>query len=224
MTTSIDEATDDRFLWKIGHAPASDVFSTSATWDYLYPEGTKVDWYESVWIKGRIPKHSFIAWLNARDRLLTRDKLIRWGLSVPSHCLLCSNHAESRQHLFFDCSYSGELWQYFLDKAHLSSPSCFEDKLRWLKNPVRDRNIAQILRLAFQASVYLIWRERNSRLHSAVSKPVSLLLLEVKNILRIHLGHLTQTKDYPSGSHSLDHLVWSVSLMMWYLISVTFSV
>lgn len=34
-------------------------------------------------------KHAFITWLVMRDRMMTRDKLITWGIDVPPTCLLC---------------------------------------------------------------------------------------------------------------------------------------
>ncbi|KAG7539011.1 Reverse transcriptase zinc-binding domain [Arabidopsis suecica] len=189
-----DEAEDDVYLWKIGDGSASNMFSTAKTWDFLHPPGPTVDWSDSVWFKGRIPKHSFIAWLNSRHRLHTRDRLIRWGLAIPSICLLCSSGDETRQHLFFDCSYAAEVWHYFSDKAHVSPPTLFEDGVRWLKNPCRDKNTAWILRLAYQASMYYIWKERNSRLHSSSSKPSSALILEIKSILRCHLDPLSRAQ------------------------------
>ncbi|XP_020874182.1 uncharacterized protein LOC110226574, partial [Arabidopsis lyrata subsp. lyrata] len=119
---------------------------------------------------------------------------IRWGLNVPSVCLLCNSQNESRQHLFFDCSYAAEVWQYFTRKAHVFPSYLFEDGVRWLKNPCHDKNIALILRLAFQASMYSIWRERNSRLHTASSRPASALVFEIKNILRCHLDPLSRAQ------------------------------
>lgn len=38
-----------------------------------------------------------------RNRLSTGNRLISWGLNVPSSCLLCYAHAESVEHLFFTC-------------------------------------------------------------------------------------------------------------------------
>ncbi|KAG7558973.1 Endonuclease/exonuclease/phosphatase superfamily [Arabidopsis thaliana x Arabidopsis arenosa] len=99
---------DDKFLWKIGDSPPSSKFSASSTWHFLNPPGPAVFWHESVWFKGAIPKHAFITWVVARQRLHTRDRLIRWGLNVPSSCLLCNSFDETLQHLFFDCVFSNE--------------------------------------------------------------------------------------------------------------------
>ncbi|KAG7567328.1 Reverse transcriptase zinc-binding domain [Arabidopsis thaliana x Arabidopsis arenosa] len=194
LVNRLEDADDDVYLWKIGDRQASNVFSTSHTWDHLHPPGLGVDWYDSVWFSGRIPKHSFITWLNARHRLQTRDRMIRWNMAVPPACLLCNLEDESRQHLFFDCSYYADIWKYFCDKAHVSPPNLFDDGVRWMKNPCRDKNTALILQLAFQASIYYIWKERNSRLHISSSKPDAAIILEIKSILRCHLDPLTRAQ------------------------------
>ncbi|XP_010421256.1 PREDICTED: uncharacterized protein LOC104706740 [Camelina sativa] len=172
------------------------MFSTARTWESLFPTGPKVAWFASVWFKGRIPKHAFIAWINSRNRIHTRDRLIRWGLNVPSACLLCNAHDETRQHLFFDYGYSAEIWLYFTLKAQVSPPLLFDDRTIWLKNPSRDRNICLILRLAYQASMYLVWKERNSRLHNNMSHPTSLLITQIKQILRCHLDPLSRAQRH----------------------------
>ncbi|XP_019100863.1 PREDICTED: uncharacterized protein LOC109132872 [Camelina sativa] len=197
------EVQDDFYLWKIGDAAPSNSFSTADTWRHLHPPGIKVDWFDSVWFKGRIPKHAIIAWLNSRHRLLTRDRLVRWGFAVPSTCLLCSSMDETRQLLFFDCSYTKEVWHHFTGKVHLSPPSTFEAGVRWLKNPCRDKNITWILRLLYQASVYSIWKERNSRIHSSIFRPASALIQEIKNIIRAHLGPLTLKQRLSNPGDSL---------------------
>ncbi|CAA0382872.1 unnamed protein product [Arabidopsis thaliana] len=170
---------DDKFLWKIGDGVPSSTFSTSQTWNHLNPPTAIVDWYEAVWFKGRIPKHAFITWLATRQRLNTRDRLISWGLHVPSLCLLCNSHDESIQHIFFDCSFSNEVWVFFTSRARVIPPFLFEDVVRWLKVPSGNKNVSLILKLAFQASIYAIWKERNARLHISSSRPPASIISEI---------------------------------------------
>ncbi|KAL1193265.1 hypothetical protein V5N11_017098 [Cardamine amara subsp. amara] len=88
-------------------------------------------------------------------------------MDIPSTSLHCNSMMESRQHLFFDCSFISEVWSFFTSRAHLSPPTSFDDSLRWMKDPSRTTNISLILRLIYQAAIYAIWRERNSKLHNA---------------------------------------------------------
>ncbi|WZY70486.1 uncharacterized protein LOC106376634 [Brassica napus] len=154
---------------------------------------------------GRIPKHAFISWLVAWNRLATRDRLRAWGLEVPPNCLLCSGCEESRQHLFFDCVYSYEIWMYFCSRIQVNPPTGFEDCLRWLKTSSTDPNILLIIKLVFQAVVYMIWKERNSRLHSSVSRPPQAIIQEVKQTIRLKLDPLSRNMRITSSS-SLTYL------------------
>ncbi|XP_010480532.1 PREDICTED: uncharacterized protein LOC104759286 [Camelina sativa] len=189
------DGEDDCFLWKVGEAEPSDIFSTATTWDHLNPPLDTKDWYEAVWFKEKIPKHAFVAWLAALNRLTTKDRLISWGLAVPPHCLLCGNHEESRQHLFFDCVYAEQVWQYFYSRAAVTPPNLFLDALVWLKRPCRNRNVAAILKLTFQASIYLLWKERNSRLHTSTSRPPVNLIQEIKVIIRSRLEPFSRIQN-----------------------------
>uniref|UniRef100_A0A5B6YSU5 Reverse transcriptase zinc-binding domain-containing protein n=1 Tax=Davidia involucrata TaxID=16924 RepID=A0A5B6YSU5_DAVIN len=44
-------------------------------------------------------------WLLMKGRLSTRDKLHQWGIADSSLCLLCNNHEETIDHLFFECPF-----------------------------------------------------------------------------------------------------------------------
>lgn len=194
---------DDTYMWKVGDSRASLKFSASATWHFLNPPRVEVDWYKGIWFSGRIPKHKFIAWVAARKRLHTRDRLISWGLNVPTSCLLCNSTAESSQHLFFNCPFSSAVWSFFTSKANVSPPPLFEHCLRWIKDPSRDGNIALILKLAFQASIYTIWKERNGWLHSNISRPSCALIVDIQNIIRYRLDPLSRSQMFvpPSVSY-----------------------
>lgn len=137
LSAIISSDEDDRYLWKTGTSSPKDTFSTSETWKTLHPQGSSVFWCDQVWFTGRIPKHAFITWITARDRLVTRDRMLSWGISVPSAFILWNAGDETRQHLFFDCSFSSAVWSFFCIRFHLSPPTPFEDILWWLKDPTR---------------------------------------------------------------------------------------
>lgn len=86
----INSDQDDKYLWRLGDGVPTETFSTSRTWNHLYNQAPEVDWYEAVWFKGRIPKHAFLTWVSARNRLPTRDRMLSWGLQVPNMCVLCN--------------------------------------------------------------------------------------------------------------------------------------
>ena len=123
----------------------------------------------------------------------TRDRLQRWGMNVPPECLLCTGSEESRQHLFFDCAYSSEVWSFFCSRLHLSPPTLFEECLRWLKDPTPDDNVLLIVRLIFQAVIYVVWKERNSRLHTGLCRPPQAIIQEIQQTIKLRLDPLSRS-------------------------------
>ena len=126
------------------------------------------------------------------NRLATRDRLRGWGVDVQPNCLLCVGNDECRQHLFFDCVYSSEIWHYFCSRLHLTPPTLFEDCLRWLKDSTSDTNILLIVKFIFQAVIYMVWKERNSRLHTSLCRPPQAIIQDIKQTLRLRLDPLSR--------------------------------
>ncbi|XP_013595187.1 PREDICTED: uncharacterized protein LOC106303476 [Brassica oleracea var. oleracea] len=54
---------------------------------------------------------------------------------------------ECRQHIFFDCPYSGEVWSFFYSRLHLSPPPLFEEGLR-----------SHPWRICFWSKSAVVWR------------------------------------------------------------------
>lgn len=53
-----------------------------------------------------IPNFSLLLWLVFRHRLLTKDRMIRFGMKKESICYLCNCWSETIKHLFLDCLYA----------------------------------------------------------------------------------------------------------------------
>ena len=64
-----------------------------------------------VWGKGCIPKLAFTLWLAVQGKLMTKDRLRKWGMqNVDLTCVLCGG-IESVDHLFFACTFAKSVWQ-----------------------------------------------------------------------------------------------------------------
>lgn len=190
----VDCQDDDSYLWKADHQAPSNKFSAAKAWLALNPQDPIIPWHKSVWFKNHIPKHAFMTWVVAWNRLHTRDMLRRWIINVPSSCILCNSRDESRDHLFFDCVFSTRIWRHFTVKANLNPPTQFLYCLLWLQSSSRDKNLAYITNLIFQASIYAIWRERNARIHSAISRPSSSIIKDIKLIIRARLDPIDRAR------------------------------
>lgn len=149
-------------------------------------------WHPQVWFQGMTPKHAFITWVLARNRLGTRDRLRAWGMQVPATCVLCNTSEESRQHLFFDCLYSLEIWAFFCSRLSITPPVMFEEGLRWLKNPLSDEFVKLIVRLLYQATVYYVWKERNGRIHNHAFRSAQATITETKQLIQAKLDPLSR--------------------------------
>ncbi|XP_021767724.1 uncharacterized protein LOC110732114 [Chenopodium quinoa] len=142
---------------------------------YKWLQGSmeKVNWYDWVWNHFNIPKHTFINWLSALDRLRTRDKLVQFGVCDSTECLLCGEDVETSNHLFFACSYSAKVIDdvaYWLGLHN----SLLHSLNNWKNWKERGKNsIQQRVALAcLSAVVYNIWMARNHALwYKVVLRP-----------------------------------------------------
>ncbi|XP_020890764.1 uncharacterized protein LOC110230885 [Arabidopsis lyrata subsp. lyrata] len=108
-----DEEDHDFYSW-LGRDSNLIKFPTAETWDSLRLKAPAKAWSSSVWYKGATPKHAFNMWLAQLDRLPTRDRLIAWGMPISPACCICSQFAESRDHLFLRCVFSEQIWKLIL--------------------------------------------------------------------------------------------------------------
>lgn len=88
-------------------------FSSSLIYQSLQEPLPNVPWYRLIWIKKGIPKHKSLAWLMLLNRCPTRDRLLSWNLQTDPSCLLCNQVNESRDHIYFTCSFSSDVWNHF---------------------------------------------------------------------------------------------------------------
>ncbi|VVB04067.1 unnamed protein product [Arabis nemorensis] len=147
-------------------------------------------------------------WITIRDKQTTRDRLRGWRLDIPPGCLLCASAAESRGHLFFNCSYSNEVWTAFFNHRKLSPPVLFEDIVSWVQSSTKNKKLKSIVKLIFHAVVYYIWKEHNSRLHSSQVKTQQAVVKEIQLLLRAKLAGLAKEGVGPliQPSSILSHI------------------
>lgn len=59
-------------------------------------------------------------------------------------------------------------------------------------NPSPDEFVKLIIKLVFQASLYYIWKERNSRIHNQSFRPAQAVIHEMKQIIQARLDPLSR--------------------------------
>ena len=132
------------------------------------------------------------------DRLATGARMLRWNRGETGVCYLCTSCIESRDHLFFACSYSAEVWEALargLFQHHYTSD--WTHLLTIVSAQRKDRVVSFLMKYIFQTTVYTIWHERNRRRHDEAPKPAANLIQWIDKQMRNRITTIQRQKDRP---------------------------
>ena len=175
----------------------SEKFSIKSAWNSSRAQGDLVCWSSLVWFSGRIPKAAFCLWLAIREPLYTQD---RWFIYDPTvRCLLCNAQLENHHHLFFECPISSQIWRSVQNKGVFNVPAQnWFNMIEWISTEWRNDNLThQSWKLSLAVTVYIIWQERNSRLHGKPANGITHIIEKIFELIRIKLSSL---KGLPTSS------------------------
>ena len=92
----------DEILWNnTRHAK----LSISVIYSDIAPRNTPPPWLDLIHHPFSVPKFAITSWLILQSRLLTKDRMIYFGMDTNASCELCATEAESHPHLFSGCNY-----------------------------------------------------------------------------------------------------------------------
>lgn len=186
---------DDVALWRGRDNRFKACFSTYETWNQTRTVLPSRAWYSGVWFSNATPKYSFIVWLATLNRLATGERMISWTAGVNASCVFCRDPLETRDHLFFSCSFSNHIWKTLVGGIlHSSYTSDFNTLLSILTDSSVTNTTQFILRYVFQATIHTLWHERNRRRHGEIAKTASTILKALDQTVRTRLYSL-QTQD-----------------------------
>ncbi|XP_039028242.1 uncharacterized protein LOC120162129 isoform X1 [Hibiscus syriacus] len=83
-------------------------------WQEIRYKKEKVPWEILVWHPGHIPKNALISRMAILDWLLTKSRLLSFGLAIDGERDLCMKESETREHLFFECEVFRLIWSSIL--------------------------------------------------------------------------------------------------------------
>lgn len=127
------------------------------------------------------------------------DRLAAWDPEGLTTCLLCGSSDESRDHLFFQCSYSLVIWRLILQRVLITTiPTGWSVILQWLLIAHPDSLHRLALLQAWQAAIYEIWCERNRRFHDGLTLVPSRVWRMIISALRDKCSSMV-AKDYARG-------------------------
>ena len=144
-----------------------------------------MQWSKCIWFPEATPRFAFLSWLAVRNRLATGDRILRWNPFVISTCWLCKEELETRDHLFFECIYSKEVWSGTI--GNLVGNVCiyqWDRVLQAVVNEMQERHSTFLLRYSFQAVVHVLWIERNVRRVEDPVQPATCLIARMDKLVR----------------------------------------
>ena len=100
------------------------------------------------------------------------NRPIAWGMNVRETYCNCQKEKETRDHFFFGCSYAKNIWKEILQLCGLHRDvGPWEEELTWAVQRIKGKALISIvLRIAWRAFVYFVWKERNRRLHNELAE------------------------------------------------------
>ncbi|CAH1434531.1 unnamed protein product [Lactuca virosa] len=184
----LDPLMADKVLWRKRDGNLVD-FDIQQVWNDINECGLKVSWVHLVWFKQRIPRHSFILWLAIQERLMTQDRMRFWDKNKNLNCTLCNIQPDSHSHLFFECPYSAFVWKAVKDRVEIRSDShSWIELVEELQILFKGKSIRVfIMKIAFAATVYHVWRERNFRLFRKGKTEEMKVVLNIFEEIRLKL-------------------------------------
>lgn len=182
---------EDDCLWKRESGDFRTGFSTSQTWNLIRAHAPKVSWSTGIWFPEATPKFAFLAWIAIQNRLATGERVLRWNPQAISICWLCKREMETRDHIFFECAYSMEVWRVTVGNLVGSGVIYQWDQVvRLVVNGTWERCVKFLFRYCFQAVVYALWQERNIRRAEEKSQPISCLIARLEKLVRNRITSL----------------------------------
>lgn len=111
--------------------------------------------------------------------------MAQWSASVDTSCIFCQVPVETVDHLFFECSYSKQIWEK-LARGVLRDrfTSSWSDIRRIIVDEDQDKMLLFTIRYVFQTAVHSIWRERNRRRHGEAASPYALIAKLIDKTMR----------------------------------------
>ncbi|AAF99801.1 T2E6.13 [Arabidopsis thaliana] len=134
--------------------------------------------------------------------LSTGDRMQFWNNGSDVKCTFCSTSIETRDHLFFSCSYASSIWTAIAKNVlqHRFSTD-WQAIVNYISETQTDRIRSFLSRYIFQLTVHTVWKERNDRRHGEEPRTSANLISWMDKQIRNQLSIIISTGDrrYENG-------------------------
>ncbi|RVW42464.1 putative ribonuclease H protein [Vitis vinifera] len=191
---TIRRGVEDLFRWKENKNGTFSVksFYSSLSRDTKPPFPARTIW--TPWVPIRA---SFFGWEAAWNRLLTIDRLKRFGWSIPNRCFLCKQEEETTDHLLLFCEKARMLWLLIFSLFGVQwvmHSSVKRNLLGWHGSFVGKKR-EKAWRAAPLCLMWTIWKERNRRAFNDIERNdqdiKSIFLYTFVNWVRVYIEEHT---------------------------------
>ncbi|GJZ47554.1 RNA-directed DNA polymerase, eukaryota [Tanacetum coccineum] len=160
----------DRFSWSLD---TSGDFLVSSTRAHIDDNTLTSGNFATRWSNYIPRKVNIFIWRLVLDKLPTRHNLSLRGLDLESlMCPICHWSVENTLHRFLGCDLAQEVWLKIARWGGLDWPSVtsLDDLFVWVDSHPNSRNQKRCLKSITYASLWILWRHRNTVLFK--DKPV----------------------------------------------------
>ncbi|XP_074296858.1 uncharacterized protein LOC141627515 [Silene latifolia] len=121
----------------------------------------------------------------ARVTLLTKQRLLKYGVMCDGLCCICASSQETQDRLFFDCQFSLQCLQLVSQWLGLQWPvSSLADLLNWRCKSLLKK---QVMMASIASLVYHIWLSRNKARHEGSVPRPGVVLHQVQDMVKYRL-------------------------------------
>ena len=170
-----------------------------------------VNWHYTIWFPQAIRRHAFIVWMVIQDRLVTQDKLLKWGLINSMSCVFYLASVKDRNHLFFGCQFTAGIWLRIIRLCgNFNMPRNWENEFLWVISTKGKSFYSITTRIAWGATIYHLWRQRNSRIHENIFSPTDAIFHLICNDIRLRVSGIQKVDDNHANRSMCER--WSFPL------------
>ena len=136
-------------------------------YDHMMGDQQKPIWTCLMFKNAARPKAYFTMWIMMNQRLVTVDRLAKWGVVVEKTCVLCKSADENVEHLFMQCNFARRMWGRLLtwiEKQNTVSMA-WEHFMQWCIVHGKGKSSASpMFKTILAEGIHGLWMERNSRI------------------------------------------------------------
>jgi hypothetical protein len=181
----LQDSVQDSWRWTLN---PNHGYSVKEAYRYITDSGAMVDrsQVDDVWSNHIPSKVSLLGWRLLRNRLPTKDNLVRRGILslTDGNCVAAGcNVLETASHLFMHCNVSDSLWSNV--RCWLGIDLVYPAELRhhfiqFTRMSGLPRTTHLFFTVIWFATIWVLWKERNNCVFQNTSASSSILLERVK--------------------------------------------